>query len=60
MTDFELIKKKSGADVVVDDNTAATFTKDHQAKPGQPFLAPPGAKASVAEAEAIANNEWRV
>ena len=59
MVETETIKKKkTGADVIVDSNSSATITKKHEAKPGEPFLAAPGAPTSKAEAEAISKGEW--
>lgn len=58
MVEIEIAKGETGADVVVDGNSSATFTKEHTAKPGEPFLAPPGAHASIAEAEAIEKRAW--
>ncbi len=58
MTETKVVKRKTGADVEVDGNSVATFTKDHHAKPGEPFLAPPGAHTSTEEAQAIKNGTW--
>ena len=60
MVETETIKKKkTGADVVVDSNSSATITKKHEAKPGEPFLAPPGAPTSKTEEEAVSKGEWQ-
>lgn len=56
MAEIEIVKKKNGAQVVVDGNSAATFTKKHEVKPGQPFLAPPGMHTSEEELKAKKNN----
>ena len=59
MTETEVVnEKKSGADVEVDGNSVATFTKEHHNTLGLPYLTPPGAKTSEAEAEATAKGEW--
>ena len=60
MVEMESIKKKkTGDDGVVDSNSSATITKKHETKPGEPFLAAPGAPTSKAEAEAISKGEWQ-